>query len=583
MTMVTSAKDKSGFPNVVRYHVAQSHGSTHFYDVIERAIWLLCTQKHTEEVQVYFHPALMGSTRSVLKEYLERASSGLSAKLCQLRRKVLGTLSASDRKLELNKLQHHNANNITTSAKWVSLFHAVWTHGQERAICIPEGRILLKRKKLRTDLISLLGYTRLLGKVIKAKQRIGAGADINFDKLFALDYCGIQIGDLVASTCLRKDPNAGGSLRRVNGMSATMLKAFIMVDHIRRHINEPNVVDYASSPEHSYLQQIYRRCVVFNQGKILENKSYKNNYQIFEKNELNDKHNPFVCQRPDRKLTRQNLEEVERYLRARIDDPSNVLWYMKGNMFEETEAFTHWRQNRSRPLKPGKVAIVFLHAFGDGQFKLGTDGSGDIYEWAEKTIQTLAAESLVDEVLVKPHPNRRRRRSADFFAIRRLKQKFLHNSKVCWLSGEERVRDLAAVEGAFGVTHHGSVAEELTFLGVPTIASCAAPWGTDFEFVWTWEDLKEFESIVRCIVVNYDAIDMTPAAHELTKFVYEYRIRWKNGNREPMWKTMLRVLDRNSVDTPNGYSLARRILENLRQDSPEFTRVLNAARETVRV
>jgi hypothetical protein len=76
----------------------------------------------------------------------------------------------------------------------------------------------------------------------------------------------------------------------------------------------------------------------------------------------------------------------------------------------------------------------------------------------------------------------------------------------------------------FGITHHGSVAEELVFLGIPVLASTRAPWTDSYQFVRTWRSVHEYGDMLDGLA--YDCCEPVTAAEklELLRFTCEYRL-----------------------------------------------------------
>ena len=79
-----------------------------------------------------------------------------------------------------------------------------------------------------------------------------------------------------------------------------------------------------------------------------------------------------------------------------------------------------------------------------------------------------------------------------------------------------------------GITHHGSIFEELIFNGIPCIGSKAAPWTSlEIDGLYTYETIKEYEALISSIpiiannVINKDDII---TMQNLYEYVYKTRI-----------------------------------------------------------
>jgi hypothetical protein len=134
------------------------------------------------------------------------------------------------------------------------------------------------------------------------------------------------------------------------------------------------------------------------------------------------------------------------------------------------------------------AVVVFLHDFYDSPHVYDQLVFDDFWSWACFTIDTLQAAGI--RFVVKPHPNQVAL-SGD--ATRRLLQKYPHLGVL-----PTNVRNTQLVEAGMkcGVTVYGTVAHELAFLGVPTIA-CARHPHHAFEFCRTARSVEQYGQYLR--------------------------------------------------------------------------------------
>jgi hypothetical protein len=191
------------------------------------------------------------------------------------------------------------------------------------------------------------------------------------------------------------------------------------------------------------------------------------------------------------------------------------------------------QSSAGRPLvaDPAKAhAVLFLHSFNDAQYFYGTDGFADLCHWADFTIETCLRNPAIGLVMIKSHPNinprmqLKTRRTEEW-----LRAKYASEPRVVWLGRTSSLPAIAAVGSVVGITHHGSVAEELVFLGVPVIAFKNAAWREGYDFVRTWEKPETYAQLLGAI--SFDSGRVTANERDwLRQFVLEYRLTPQAGD-----------------------------------------------------
>ena len=157
----------------------------------------------------------------------------------------------------------------------------------------------------------------------------------------------------------------------------------------------------------------------------------------------------------------------------------------------------------------GTTVILYLHSFTDAQYTYGYDGYNDLRDWALRTIFLLNLNKYVSKIIVKTHPGINPiHHPGDVIANKYLKSKSSEFKKVQWADFHFDVNNIEKKESVVGITHHGSVAEELVFVKIPVIASTYSPWGNEYKFGYWWDNKKEYEdlistkSIINLVVTN---------------------------------------------------------------------------------
>lgn len=146
--------------------------------------------------------------------------------------------------------------------------------------------------------------------------------------------------------------------------------------------------------------------------------------------------------------------------------------------------------NKSVPLPNGLngSAIVFLHDFYDSPHVYDDLVFQDFWSWICFTIETLQSAGI--HFFIKPHPNQI---SLSDAAIAQLQTQY---PSLNWLPTGVSNAQLVMAGIACGVTVYGTVAHELAYLGVPSIA-CARHPHHSFDFCRTAHDRSEYAQLLK--------------------------------------------------------------------------------------
>jgi hypothetical protein len=176
----------------------------------------------------------------------------------------------------------------------------------------------------------------------------------------------------------------------------------------------------------------------------------------------------------------EKLELSERALGSRISGAiDNATSYMKQSAYKHTD----------EPIPDvSDAVIVFLHDFYDSPHVYDGMLFPDFWEWICFTIETLRENNI--KFFLKPHPNQI---SLSDTAIKQLLKKYPALNLLT-----SKVTNKQLVDGGIlcGVTVYGTVAHELSFMGVPSIG-CACHPHISFDFCKTAKTKTEYATLLR--------------------------------------------------------------------------------------
>jgi hypothetical protein len=332
----------------------------------------------------------------------------------------------------------------------------------------------------------------------------------------------ILVGDAAASTALRIEPAAGGSLRRCTRLFTCLTHAIGICEYAWNDIPVDPEYTYILPSEPTYLAAVYERTLRVRGARVLRRAYGDAAYEVIRAGDpiLND----YVARPLERRsLSPDDRQRVRSYLRERVDEPTKHMRYMPSH----NRADAVLRDRDGKPLTLGDdelYAVVFLHSFDDGQYFFGVDGYEDIYHWTTTTIDELLKNREVRHVLIKEHPTiQSGLYEGDRVAAHILRAEYQEDQRVKWLSADTSPKALARGR-AVGLTHHGSVAEELVFLGIPVIASVYSPWADRYRFARVWHTPDAYESMLRALSSGDWRPVSAGESEELYRFVRDYRI-----------------------------------------------------------
>ena len=177
----------------------------------------------------------------------------------------------------------------------------------------------------------------------------------------------------------------------------------------------------------------------------------------------------------------ERLAEAEQQLRTRMSGGIDAATsYMKVSAYADS--------GNAVPTDVGGAVIVFLHDFYDSPHIYPDIIFGDFWNWACFTIDSLSSAGI--PFYLKPHPNQVELSSN---VLEELRARY---PTARFLPQGVTNTQLADAGMACGVTVYGTIAHELAYLGVPTVA-CARHPHIAFEFCRTARSKDEYEALLR--------------------------------------------------------------------------------------
>lgn len=407
----------------------------------------------------------------------------------------------------------------------------------------------------------------------RAWMTCSARGRLDIEGLLALSYRDVRIGDLVASTVLSGETAAGGSLRdcRLSAILLALFDAIYTLDHIARTSEIIHQNEYVTVPESTYLEAIYLRALQHAGLTVLELYDYRGTPCVYSPGE--SLRRPEIARPTTGPSGIKESENAERYLQERLANDRKHLWYMHDpkNAGIDDELV----DQSVKPLARDDnllTIVIFLHSCIDAQYSFGTDGFEDLYDWTLASIDGCLRNPQVGRVLIKRHPGiDLERYPGDKYAEEKLRVRYLSDEKVTFINRHANINNLTTLGRVYGITHHGSVAEELVAAGIPCIASTHAPWGDNYAFLRVWHRPQDYRQILQGLTVDGWQAPGSAEREALVRFVTEYRLSVKREAALPISMQWMVWKDRETdIRDPDLSEKTERSISALRGDSPEL-------------
>lgn len=318
-------------------------------------------------------------------------------------------------------------------------------------------------------------------------------------QVLATRFHGIHIGDLICSSALSHKSGHAGQLTPMLRIFSYASTAARLVLHCER-IGQLSPT-FSTAPELAYIQWVIPRSLAkFGTKPIAVRESAV--FQTVDP-DLRPNEGAFPWYRPSLVASasdqvRSDPTEIAAWMDKRTRARSAIT--VTGATYS-TELSSSARRQLELLSKERfeRAHVIFLHDFRDAQFIYGIDELVDLYSWTEFSIQqSTSIEGCL--TIVKEHPaSIVEQNSINVRALRRLQMKFRHDG-VYFLDGTVLLSDLLKCLGRsnfVGITHHGSVAEELVWNDTAVIASSVGIWGEELAFCPIWRTKFEYEVLLK--------------------------------------------------------------------------------------
>jgi len=396
----------------------------------------------------------------------------------------------------------------------------------------------LKIKFIRTESVrkkSLLSFISLSYKVIVDYLNYFRGSALKRGAHLKYQVDNIYAGLHVLSEALRSDHKANGSALHCRlGILNSLFKLHSTIVEYRKIVLPKESISFICGPSQTYIYGFISR-FIYNQGAYFIDTS--GTQEPFVKVELKEKYYSRlkIYKIGDDVLT-PKIEKISDYYKIRIESPWEQLSYMN---FLKKKPF-----NKEVINLKGVNVILYLHSFTDAQYENGYDGYTDLLNWAFNTLSILNSNKLISKVIVKTHPGiNPAYHPGDVMANKHLKSQTSGFEKVQWAQSHFNVKHIKSSGLVVGITHHGSVAEELVLHKIPVIASTHSPWGKEYKFGYWWNSPKEYEDLISTKSITELVVTKTQT-EELYRYVMDrYFNLYSDTNFEidSTWQDMLKI------------------------------------------
>jgi hypothetical protein len=429
----------------------------------------------------------------------------------------------------------------------------------------------------------ILLYLRSFGSSISLWLNHHERGDFNVQKFLNLHFQNIHIGDCIASTTLREQPQLAGSLQSCMQLFLNLTDAICICNLSNKLQKNKKNPTYVIVPEPTYLHFVYARALhYFRSTIIVEDFSYYSKFDITKPGVPYV--NPWIAKPHPNLPDKNERSQIENYLKERIFETDRKLWYMFVGQNNNTLTEIKDIHGDKIDLDDKKLyAVVFLHSFEDGQYFYGLDGFNDLYHWVIFTIDRLLNNSSINMILIIQHPNvDYKTYPSDKLAFENLLERYCVNERIVFIDKISSLVHLAKSVRMFGITHHGSVAEELVYLHQPIIGSATAPWQNHYSFVRTWKNPEDYAILLDSLSIKSWAHPSEPELNSLYAYIQEYRFNEFQKKfpyqKTAGWMNFLRLYSREPSVEMNRENQKKfeEIFREIPADDPVFREFINS-------
>lgn len=543
-------------------HSQSSHGPTYLFQLIDNAIFILSRKSDYSSVVIVLHPPSGLHSLSRMcdvifkpKFYLKHAALFIDSLLNVFN----NILKAS--------LRMHYPYSVTDGFVYSnSVFNSLRKERRDSIeLKCKAGSIYIIKSEYCKFWSLPYAYLNSLIEFSRVWRSFWFRNNLNHRSILDYRHNKVLIGDLICSTSLRLYPQCGGALVKNNMIKDCIFSAISICRYVDQKFSAPLKDVFACSPEPCYLNSIYKR-LLHSKGASIVDLSLTGRQEIYNSNDILGYPKVVPAEGRSEQLSPDDFSLAQRYIESRVNGKLH-LWYMYNgrNNTDSSHIFTI----DGSPLvvdNHSSYALVFLHSFDDGQYYFGVDsGFLDLYEWTIFTIETLLNSSKYDIILIKQHPSTHKRCPGDYLAFHSLLSRYKDHHKVVFIDKATPPKTVTLFENIVGITHHGSVAEELSYLGIPVIGSICAPWSLDYKFLVTWSTKKDYKEALEAMRA-YSSSEIESIRSELFRYIYDYRLTSNGLEFNSTWcKYCYWIFDKKvSADNISEYySIVERDLEKL--------------------
>jgi hypothetical protein len=293
-----------------------------------------------------------------------------------------------------------------------------------------------------------------------------------------IKYDGVDIGDLIYDSYLRYKPAPTVNIKDFY-LLTVIFKALknikIVKDYIQKHNIKVLLTSYSSYIQHGIAVRIMlnQDIIVYSFGNEQNMAKELTKLSIYHTASFLNYKNDYI----NLNITKNNAQKfLGERLNGKIDIATS---YMKESAYKI-------KINNIPDVK--NSIIIFLHDFYDSMYNYGNLIFCDFLSWVEYTIIIL--EKYKIPFYLKPHPNQIK---DSVKVVDNLIKKF-PNAKIL----SSKITNKQLVDGGIkaGISMYGTVAHELTYMGIPVILSAQNPHSS-YNFCFEAKSKKEYESLIK--------------------------------------------------------------------------------------
>ncbi|HUP88515.1 MAG TPA: hypothetical protein VM100_04165, partial [Longimicrobiales bacterium] len=346
--------------------------------------------------------------------------------------------------------------------------------------------------------------------------------------LLTATFRGVRVGDLAASSFFNSEFGVG-DVQPHPYLFYTLFEACYLVALAERLTKRTGSQPYfAMTPEPSYTSAAAYRCFYKCGAAAIDVYQRCHVIAVVPPTNSPPANGPTLnsVPRPARQLSPESRTRVEQYFKLRLSSAAKVLAHMRyGENDNTARELVDYEGNPASLTEDRVHCAIFLHSFADAQYYYGLDGFDSLSHWLFHSIDACLVNKGIATVVIKPHPSETYRgMHTDAVILREIMQRYGSNERVLLLHPKASLTRLCSSAPLVGITNHGSVAEELVYLGQPVIASVFAPWGEHYRFARLWKTQEQYDELIKSINPDSWTPPTEEEKEELVHFILDQRV-----------------------------------------------------------